>query len=247
MEQLLQLSWEMNGAFGIKLVEDLGAIEGNQRRYLSAEVYEHTVYNGTASDEGIFINLTSNTLEAGAELTVTHKYRGSDGKEYAQIEGDGSLLFIDASNLQIEKPSDEEIENAKNKNDGVTTDPSSESSYPPITGPRFVQSGTLDAEEDVRITNPIENPDIYKPGEEIGDSTEITNIAITLIRAVRTIGIIFAVIALMIYGIRYMFGSLEERAEYKETMMPWFVGSLLLILGTTIVQYIYTLASSINA
>lgn len=97
------------------------------------------------------------------------------------------------------------------------------------------------------IENPITFPGSYKPTEEIGDTTEVTNIAVTLIRGVRTIGIIFAVIALMIYGIRYMFGSLEEKAEYKETMMPWIIGSLLLVVGTTIVQYIYTIASTLNA
>lgn len=117
-----------------------------------------------------------------------------------------------------------------------------ESKTDKLSGPRFINSingsGTS-------AQNPVRDPDAYKPSEDMGNTSEIQKVGITLLKAVRTLGIIFAVIALMIYGVRYMFGSLEEKAEYKETMIPWVVGSLLLVIGTTIIQYIYTIASQI--
>ena len=94
-----------------------------------------------------------------------------------------------------------------------------------------------------KITNPITDTDEYNAEESFGDASEAVKIGAVIIRAIRTIGIIFSVIALMIYGIRYMFASIEEKAQYKETIIPWFIGGLLLTTGTYIVEYIYDIAS----
>lgn len=41
-----------------------------------------------------------------------------------------------------------------------------------------------------------------------------------------------------------MMGSVQEKAEYKETFIPWVIGAILLIGGTTIVQFICNLMLS---
>lgn len=43
-----------------------------------------------------------------------------------------------------------------------------------------------------------------------------------------TVGIFLAVGVMMIIGIKYMSGSLEEKAQYKKTMVPYLVGCILL-------------------
>ena len=40
---------------------------------------------------------------------------------------------------------------------------------------------------------------------------------------IRTIGMFIAVGAMMVIGIKYMTGSVEEKANYKKTMMPYLV------------------------
>ena len=46
----------------------------------------------------------------------------------------------------------------------------------------------------------------------------------------------------MILGIKYMIGSVEEKAEYKKTMMPYIIGTTILFAASTIVSIIYNVA-----
>lgn len=48
------------------------------------------------------------------------------------------------------------------------------------------------------------------------------------------IGAFAAVGAMMVIGIKYMTGSLEEKAEYKKTMLPYMIGCIL-IFGASII------------
>ncbi len=45
---------------------------------------------------------------------------------------------------------------------------------------------------------------------------------------IRTVGTLIAVGALMFIGIRYVFGSIEEKANYKKSMIPYVIGCLVL-------------------
>lgn len=53
------------------------------------------------------------------------------------------------------------------------------------------------------------------------------------------IGSIVSVLALVALGIKYMLGSVEERAEYKKSMMPYVIGAVLVFAASTIAQAIY--------
>lgn len=46
---------------------------------------------------------------------------------------------------------------------------------------------------------------------------------------IRYIGIIVGLIALTIIGLKYMFSSVEGKAEYKKTMMPYLIGCFMVI------------------
>lgn len=47
-----------------------------------------------------------------------------------------------------------------------------------------------------------------------------------IIGSVRTIGTASSVIALIVIGIKYILGSVEERAEYKQTLKPYVIGAI---------------------
>ena len=49
-----------------------------------------------------------------------------------------------------------------------------------------------------------------------------------------TIGIILSVIILAILGIKYILGSVEEKAEYKNDIIPYLIGAALLFGISTI-------------
>ena len=68
-----------------------------------------------------------------------------------------------------------------------------------------------------------------------------------IVGIVQTVGTIVAVVVVVILGIKYMTGSTEEKAEYKKTMLPYFVGAIVLFLGVTIVRVIFSFATRVNA
>lgn len=62
---------------------------------------------------------------------------------------------------------------------------------------------------------------------------------------IRTIGTVVSVVMLIVIGIRFMLGSVEEKAEYKQSLKPYIIGALLLFTGTQIPQLIYEFSKEI--
>ena len=48
-----------------------------------------------------------------------------------------------------------------------------------------------------------------------------------IVTAIRTIGATISVVVLLVLGIKYMMGSVEERADYKKSMIPYVVGTFI--------------------
>lgn len=63
-----------------------------------------------------------------------------------------------------------------------------------------------------------------------------------VVHVILTIGVIVSVIALIILGIKYMMGSVEEKAEYKKSLMPYIIGAALVFAASSIAQLVYELA-----
>ena len=76
--------------------------------------------------------------------------------------------------------------------------------------------------------------------------TSITNVGNGIVTIVTTIGSILSVIVLIILGIKYMMGSVEERADYKKTMMPYIIGAALVFAASTIANIVYKIATNIG-
>lgn len=83
----------------------------------------------------------------------------------------------------------------------------------------------------------LDDLDDYKgtnPGSE-----KLKSKANIIFSYLRTIGIVVSVVALIVIGIKYMMGSVEEKATYKQTLLPYLIGSILLFTGSLIPQLIY--------
>ena len=78
-----------------------------------------------------------------------------------------------------------------------------------------------------------------------GHSTKLENKAEIILGVIQNVGTIVSVIVLMIIGIKYMIGSVEERSEYKKNMIPYLIGAVLLFSGTAIPQLIYKLSHNL--
>lgn len=80
----------------------------------------------------------------------------------------------------------------------------------------------------------------YNPGHiDRNEGKRITSMAGKVLGTIRNVGVVISVIIISIIGLKYMLCSLEEKANYKENMIPYVVGCFLLALATTIPSIIY--------
>ena len=83
------------------------------------------------------------------------------------------------------------------------------------------------------------DPNKYIQPDGDGDNTAAVSIGNTIVWLVRTIGSAISIVMLSILGIKYLMGSVAEKAEYKQTMWPYIVGALLIFAGSNITSIIY--------
>ena len=85
-------------------------------------------------------------------------------------------------------------------------------------------------------------PDVnyYKPTEE-EVSNEVLDVAGGIVSLLQVLGTVIAVITIMIMGIKYMAGSVEEKETYKKSMIPYLIGCILLFATVTIINAVYHL------
>lgn len=83
----------------------------------------------------------------------------------------------------------------------------------------------------------ISDANYYKPNQTI-EQGEFINRAGNVLGWIRIIGMLVAVIALVVIGIKYIFGSVEGKAEYKKTIFPYLIGCFMLMAISIIVGFI---------
>lgn len=77
------------------------------------------------------------------------------------------------------------------------------------------------------------------------EAADIEDSGNKVISIISTAGSIISVIVLVILGIKYMIGSVEERAEYKKIMLPYLIGAALIFAGSRIAGVIFNVAKDI--
>ena len=83
----------------------------------------------------------------------------------------------------------------------------------------------------------LSNPDSYI--RQNGDNSGIIPIANIIVGVIKGLGAAIAILTLTIIGLKYIIGSAQEKAEYKQTMWPYIIGAILIFAGTTLVDIIY--------
>ena len=52
-------------------------------------------------------------------------------------------------------------------------------------------------------------------------------------------------VMILALGVKYMMGSTEEKAEYKKSFMPYFIGAVLIFAASNIAKIVYNFMSKI--
>lgn len=95
------------------------------------------------------------------------------------------------------------------------------------SGDKFIQDGVQDA-----------NPTI-----EENDLQEMSNL---LYNTLLIIAIVIAVVWGMIIGIKFMTGSIEEKAKIKETLIPYIAGCIVIFGAFTIWALVVNIMNKVN-
>lgn len=90
------------------------------------------------------------------------------------------------------------------------------------------------------------NPNDYRPNSltEVQGATQFQQLANKIIGMVQIVGSVTSVVALIAIGIKYILGSVEEKAEYKETLKPYVIGAIMVFGITNILALIQNLVAS---
>lgn len=72
-----------------------------------------------------------------------------------------------------------------------------------------------------------------------GSDTELKSKAGKIMGMIRNVAAIASVIIIMILGVKYMLGSVEEKADYKKSFIPLIVGIILVLAATSIATFIF--------
>ena len=92
------------------------------------------------------------------------------------------------------------------------------------------------ATEDIN-TNTYKTTINYKEGEKLFEKGN------KIIKLLRNIAAVVAVVAISILGLNYILGSVEEKAQYKEKMLPIVIGAVLIV---SISSILITISNMMN-
>lgn len=101
--------------------------------------------------------------------------------------------------------------------------------------------------QEIKIADGIINPENFEPpGLTNKDTDIITNKASNITNIIGIIGVVVTVITLILIGIKYMTGSIEEKADYKKSMIPYLIGVFIFFSLTQLLEIIVKIIGSIN-
>ena len=76
-------------------------------------------------------------------------------------------------------------------------------------------------------------------------TNEFSRIGRDIIGILRGAGTVVSVIMIIVIGIKYMMGSVEERADYKKSMMPYLIGAIMVFGIINLLSIIVKIANRI--
>lgn len=95
-----------------------------------------------------------------------------------------------------------------------------------------------DFQQEYQYKAPIEPGELTGGG---GNTGEIVEVGTGILSVVSIVASAISIIAMIALGIKYMMGSVEERASYKKTLLPYFIGAIFVFGASTIPGIVYNM------
>ena len=111
----------------------------------------------------------------------------------------------------------------------------------------IASAGYIQGEIRIELAKETINPGDYEPPDitptEVKPFVDKASIITDIIGVV---GVMVLVATLIVLGIKYMTGSVSEKAEYKKSMIPYIVGATIFFAITQILSIILELTEAFN-
>lgn len=78
---------------------------------------------------------------------------------------------------------------------------------------------------------------------DITGANDVISVGGKVITLLSVIGSLLSVIVLVAIGIKYMMGSVEEKATYKKTLMPYVIGAIVVFAASNLAGMVYNIAN----
>ncbi len=88
------------------------------------------------------------------------------------------------------------------------------------------------------------DPNKFSSTKDTKATQAVTNFGDNVLSIVSTGASVLAVIILIVLGVKYMMGSAEEKAEYKKTLLPYFIGAIFVFGAGLISSIIFNFAKT---
>lgn len=96
----------------------------------------------------------------------------------------------------------------------------------------------------IAAKDPFSDPGYFEPKPEDSEAVLLEK-AGKLLGGINVIGVVVSVVMLVAIGLKYMIGSIEEKAEYKKSLLPYVIGAILVFATTSIPNIIYNFTDSL--
>ena len=96
-------------------------------------------------------------------------------------------------------------------------------------------------------TGVIDPGNFEPPALTDSDTQPIMDKGASIVSVIQVIGIIVTIVSLILIGIKYMTGSLEEKADYKKSMIPYLIGVFIFFSLTQLLGVIIKVSEGLTA
>ncbi len=213
----------------------------DQLMYLRSVIYNDKKNNNNSLWTA-FVSSTTPEKRKEWYKNITYNIRNSTSE--TQTVENKLKAQIDIDSAQTEEEKKKAQENFNDESNKAAN--AQEEAYRKIVAQ--LRKGESTPRDNVTFVDVLQNVDSYVPSDTVtgSDAQKITEKASLILTIITNVGIVLAILMSAILGIKYMLGSLEEKAEYKKDLLPYFIGSILLFGVCTIVKVLQTLGQSIN-
>ncbi len=101
--------------------------------------------------------------------------------------------------------------------------------------------------ENVTFNDVFNDINEYKPNDiSRTEASKIESIISTILSVITSIAMVVAIVMIAVLGFKYMIGSVEEKAEYKKDLIPYFVGAILVFGITAFIKILMQVGNQIG-